>query len=83
MTYSILSCTDQYFSACVMCLERFSRIQIHNNEFEVTIGVVLAKIVDGRVSFASFVATSVARETQSRIFFHTRYSILLLLIVFP
>ena len=36
-----------------MCLERFSRIQIHNNEFEITIGVVLAKIVDGRVSFTS------------------------------
>ena len=34
-----------------MCLERFSRINIHNNEYEITVGVVLAKIVDGRVSF--------------------------------
>ena len=39
------------FSSCVMCLERFSRINIHNNEYEITVGVVLAKIVDGRVSF--------------------------------
>lgn len=33
-----------------MCLERFSRVQVHNNEFEITVAVILAKLVDGRVS---------------------------------
>ena len=47
-----------------MCLERFSRINIHNNEFEITIGVVLAKIIDGRVSRYAWIM-----ETQSRILF--------------
>ena len=46
-------------------MERFGRIQIHNCQFEVTIGVTLAALIDGRVS-------CLVMETQSHPYYSKR-----------
>ena len=45
-------------------MERFGRVQIHNCQFELTIAVTLATIIDGRVSII-ILLVCLFMETQS------------------